>query len=376
MMRFVLLFLLFTGVAVAQENNPPATAPAPSKLSGSSHTKASQPVMSASPAVITIKGVCNSSSAAAKASGTRSATSKGPECKTVITRAEFEKLAETLQVPPAAKKQFATQYATALIMANEAHKKGLDRGQHYEDLLKLARLQVLTRQLAQNLQEESAKVSDQEIQNYYQNNKAAYEDATMERLYIPRTQQQEPAKDAAKESEDDVKKRQADSEAAMKKKADDLRARAAAGEDFTVLQAESYKFANFKAAPPAVKMDKARRTALPPPQAVVFDMKPGEVSQVLTDPGGYFVYKLEQKDTIPLDKVRDEIRSSLQKQKMQDAMQTMQQSATPSFDEAYFAATSPAPPTRAPGSAGDSPKLVPMPAPATHAPSAPPTGPQ
>ena len=345
MIRLVLLFLLFTSFAVAQENNPPATAPAPPTLSGSPHSKASQPGMAANPAVITIKGVCNSSSASGKEPATKSNTDKGagPECKTVVTRAEFEKLAETLQVPPTAKKQFATQYATALIMANEAHKKGLDRGQHYEDLLKLARLQVLTRQLAQNLQEESAKISDQEIQNYYQNNKAAYEEATLERLYIPRTQQQEPPKDASKESDDDAKKRQADSEAAMKKEADDLRARAAAGEDFTKLQAEAYKFANFKAAPPAVKMEKARRTSLPPSQSSVFDMKPGDVSPVLTDPGGYFVFKFEQKDTIPLDKVRDEIRSTLQKQKMQDLMQTMQQSATPSFDEAYFAATSPAP---------------------------------
>ncbi len=360
MMRFVLLFLLFASFAAAQENS----APAPPKLSGSSHAQGAQAGLSANPAVITIKGVCNSPTAE-KTLATKGAASKsaGSECKTVVTRAEFERLVETLQVPPTAKKQFATQYATALIMANEAHKKGLDRGVHYEELLKLARLQVLTRQLAQNLQEESAKVPEQEIQNYYQNNKAAYEEATLDRLYIPRTKQQEPAKDASKETEADTKKRQEDSEAAMKKEADDLRARAAAGENFTKLQAESYQFANFKAAPPAVKMENARRTSLPPTQASVFDMKPGDVSQVLTDPGGYFVYKLEQKDTVPLDKVRDEIRLSLQKQKMQDAMQTMQQSATPSFDEAYFAATSPSP---APGSPGGG--HVP--------PGAPPTGPK
>ncbi|MGH9530021.1 MAG: foldase protein PrsA, partial [Terriglobales bacterium] len=187
------------------------------------------------------------------------------------------------------------------------------------------------------------------IQNYYQNNKAAYQEATLDRLYVPRTQQQEPSKDSSKESEADAKKRQADSEAAMKKEADDLRARAAAGEDFSKLEAEAYKTANIKAAPPAVKMEKARLTTLPPSQASVFDMKNGDVSPVLTDTAGYFVYKLEAKDAIPLERVRDEIRSTLQKQKMQDAMQTMQQSATPSFDEAYFASVTPAPPSRAPG---------------------------
>jgi len=259
-------------------------------------------------------------------------------------------------VPPAARKQFASQYATALIMSSEAHKRGLDHGPRYDQLLKLARLQVLTRQLAQSLQEESAKVSDQEIETYYKNNTEAYQQATAERLYIPRTQQQDPPKD--KPSEADAKKRQEDSEAAMKKEADDLRARAAAGEDFTKLQAEAYKFANFKAAAPDVKMDKVRRTSLPPSQKSIFDLKPGEVSPVISDPSGFFVYKLEQKETVPLASVHDEIRGALQKQHMQDASQAMQQSATPTFDEAYFAASTPAqPPAMTPGGrtpAGDS----------------------
>ena len=95
-------------------------------------------------------------------------------------------------------------------------------------------------------------------------------------------------------------------------------------------------------------------------------MKTGEVSQVLTDPGGYFIYKLVQKDTIPIDRVHDEIRVTLQKQKMQDATQTMQQSATPSFDEAYFASTSPGLPSHAPGT---------MPVERTPA-ATPPTGPK
>ncbi len=349
MMRFVLVFLLATSFAAAQETSSPAAAPASPKLTESPHTKVAQPGVAANPAVITINGICNSAAAKAPSLKNPAHRSASSECKTVVTRAEFERLVDTLQVPPAAKKQFAAQYATALIMANEAHQKGLDRGEHYEELLKLARLQVLTRQLAQNLQEESAKISDQQIRNYYQNNQAAYQEATLDRLYIPRTQQQEPSKDSPKESDADTKKREADAEAAMKKEADDLRARAAAGEDFTKLQAEAYKFADFKAMPPAVKMEKVRRTSLPPSQASVFDLKSREVSQVLADPSGYFVYKLEQKDAIPFDRVQDEIRTALQKQKMQDAMQTMQQSATPSFNEAYFASGSPAPPSLNPG---------------------------
>jgi bifunctional DNA-binding transcriptional regulator/antitoxin component of YhaV-PrlF toxin-antitoxin module len=348
MMRFVLLFPLLWIPVLAQETSQPAAAPPP-QVTKSSDSQAAPPNLPSNPAVITIKGICNSATSSAKAPATKVATHKSvnPECKIVVTRSEFERLAETLQVPPAARKQFATQYATALIMANEAHKRGLDHGTHYEELLKLARLQVLTRQLAQNLQEESAKIPDQELQNYYHNNNPAYEEASLERLYVPRTQQQDAPKETPNEA--DTKKRQEDSEATMKKEADDLRARAAAGEDFAKLQVEAYKFASFKASPPEVKIEKARRTTLPPSQVSVLDMKPGEVSQLFVDPGGYFIYKLEQKDTIPFDRVRDEIRAALQKKRMQDATQTMQQSATPSFDDAYFASTSPASPAHAPG---------------------------
>jgi hypothetical protein len=233
-----------------------------------------------------------------------------------------------------------------LVIANDARKRGLDHGVKYEQLLKLARMQVLTRQLAQSLQEETAKVPDKDIQDYYNKNKGEYEEATLERLYIPRTQQQEPPKEALSEAE--TKKRQDDAAATMKKEADDLRARAAAGEDFTKLQAEVYKFANFKVSPPEVKMEKARRKDLPPAQAAVLEMKPGEVSQVFTDPSGYFVYKLDQKDTIPLERVHDEIKSSLQKQRLQEATLAIQQSATPTLNDGYFAQTSPGPTSQSP----------------------------
>ena len=67
------------------------------------------------------------------------------------------------------------------------------------------------------------------------------------------------------------------------------------------------------------------------------DLKPGETSQLITTPNGYLIYKIGEKDTLPLDKVHDEIVSTLRSQRMQDAMQTIQKSATPQLNEKYFA---------------------------------------
>jgi hypothetical protein len=68
----------------------------------------------------------------------------------------------------------------------------------------------------------------------------------------------------------------------------------------------------------------------------VLDLKTGEVSAVFSDQSGYFIYKVGKKEVEPLDKVKEEIRSSLRTQRVQEQMQSVQKSATPTLDEAYF----------------------------------------
>jgi len=80
-----------------------------------------------------------------------------------------------------------------------------------------------------------------------------------------------------------------------------------------------------------------RRTSLQPAQAEVMNLKTGEVSQLITTPNGYLIYKIGEKDSLPLDKVREEIVSTLRSQRMQASMQAIQQSATPELNEKYFA---------------------------------------
>jgi hypothetical protein len=211
-------------------------------------------------------------------------------------------------------------------------------------------MQVLAQLLERSLKEEADKVPEQDIENYYQHSLAMYQEATLERLYIPRTQQQDPSTEAPKEAAVAVEKQVADSEMVMKKEADDLRARAAAGEDFAQLQAEAYKLANVTGWISDVKMVKVRRTALPDSQAAVFDMKPGTVSQLFTDSEkSYVLYKLDEEETFPLSGVHDEIRATLRIQRMQDATQRVKHSATPTFDEAYFASTAPSSPSHPAG---------------------------
>ena len=144
------------------------------------------------------------------------------------------------------------------------------------------------------------------------------------------TEEQQKAKEAA----DKAKQEQGEQE--LTKLAEGLRERAAAGEDFTKLQKEAFEAAGIKMDSPTVNLPKVRRTGLPPAHAAVFDLKVGEVSAVIADNGGHYVYKVVSKEVLPLDQVGDEIRNSLKTQRMKEMMDKYANSYHAETNEAYF----------------------------------------
>jgi hypothetical protein len=330
MMRYAFVCLLLAAMAWGQAASPPpppAQQPGtPPNPAGSSAADAAK--VSPDAAVITIAGLCDHPPADKAAAD--------PNCKTVITRAEFEKTLDAVQpnMPPRVRRQFAMRYSMALVMAEKAHEMGLDQGPKFEDRMKLMRIQVLSQEFNQAQQEKASQVSDQDIENYYKSHAPDFEEANLQRIFIPRAQQ--PPASKVKLSAAAEEKRREESEEVMKKEADKLHARAVAGEDFGKLQEEAYQTAGMKAKAPTTKMGEMRRSGLPPAQAAVMDLKAGEISAVISDASGYYIFKVGAKEEAPLDKVKEEIRGALRSQRMQEQMQAVQQSATPTLDESYF----------------------------------------
>ena len=277
--------------------------------------------------------------------------SKAANCKTVVTRAEFEQLVAAVAptIAPPARKQLATQYGMALVMVHKAHEMGLDQGPKFQELMRVARIGVLTKELSQNLQEEAGKISDKEIETYYHNNEASFQEVELQRIFIPRSKQTAESKDKParrRGGQEAAQKEQQESEDAMKKLAEALRGRAAAGEDFAKLQDEAIAASGFKGKPPT-RLGKVRRTSLPPDQGEVFNLKPGETSQLISTPNGYLVYKVGEKDTLPLDNVREEISPPCSRSACRMRCKAIQQSATPELNPKYFADAPAAAPARA-----------------------------
>jgi hypothetical protein len=334
MKRYVLLcFFLVSlswGQAKSSRSEAPAQQPGPAPIvrAETATSDPSQEGVSSDNPLITIVGFCD------KPSG-----DKGPasNCKTVITEGQFERVIKAIQpgMPPRARREFALSYANALVMARKAEQMGLDRGENYEEQMNLARIQVLSQDLKRAIQEKASQISENDIDAYYHDNTAKFEKAEVDRIYVPKRQQ--PSSTVDKRVGDAGKGGHApESGQTMKEEAENLRARAVAGEDFTRLQADAYQVAGIKSVAPNTSME-IRRASLPPDQTLVMDLKPGQVSPVLPDPNGYMIYKIRTKDLIPLDQAREEIKGVMRSQRLQGEMHAIEDSVTPILDESYFA---------------------------------------
>jgi hypothetical protein len=256
--------------------------------------------------VITLAGFC--------AESTRTAGA----CKTIITRAQFEKLIDALQpdMPPALKLKVANAYARNLRMAAAAEKRGLDKTPEFQEEMRYARLQLLSQDLTRLLQAQSKQITDVELKDYYQQNRSSFEQATVVRIFIPPATKTTP-------------------EDAMTKLAAVLRARAVKGEDPDTLQLDAYAAAGMPKSSVNTKLQNVRRTSLPLRHESVLSLQPGAVSEVFADPGGaHYIYKMIDKQTLTLEQATAEIRTAIAARRYRDSTQDFQGGVV--FSDDYF----------------------------------------
>jgi parvulin-like peptidyl-prolyl isomerase len=294
--------------------------------------------------VITIDGVCDVSTGAAKAqAGTKTGTAEtgksesaesAGNCKTQITRAEFEKLMKAVAptAPAAARRQIAAKYSQLLIAANEGEKLGVEKDPDFNEQLRLMRLQLLAQNAERRLQANAANVSDADAKTYYGQNPSAFEEVELTRILVPRSN---------------------DAKIDAKSIADSLRQQLVAGGDPEKLQKDAYTQVKNTGQPPSTKFGAKRRGTLPPAQdQKIFALKQGEVSEVIPDSVGFVIYRVDSKRQLPLEDVKEDVKRRLTQQRLTDEGEKIFKSAKTDFNEAYFGPTNavsplggPAPPT-------------------------------
>jgi hypothetical protein len=274
------------------------------------HGQTSHPQPAPEDAVITINGFCEDA-----------ASRQANPCQTVITRAQFEQLTQALDpdMSPELRLKVAEAYARMLRMAAAAEQRGLDKTPAFAEELRYARLQLLSQDLTRALHQDAENIPDAEVEAYYRDNHASFEQATLARIFIPR------AARGPNPSEEKILQLAAD-----------LRARAARGADPDQLETEAYTAAGIPGTAPHTRMENVRRATLPPSHEMVMTLSQGEVSELISDPdGGHFIYKVISKQTLSLQQAQPEIHKQLSDQRYREA--THRFSGDVTFNDTYFA---------------------------------------
>lgn len=343
----VLMMCLCTLLAAGQTSSPQAPTAATPNSAAAQGEKPGKPAAPAKPpsakqqaaeaeevapdaAVITIKGLCSTPAPKAAASKTAhaSAAAKPAACQTVVTKKQLEMVIETVRpnLQPAQRRMLAQQYVELLVVANAAAKAGIEKDPKVKEQIRLQRLQILATAYSKERQQKEAEVSEADIQKYYKENAARYEQAKLLRIYIPMVTEEGKPPDTA----------------ASKALAEKIQQRAAAGEDFDKLQKEAFSAASNKGTAPPVDLGERRRGTLPPKQEdAVFGLKVGEVSAALDEASGYYIYKMVSKDAVPLDKVHDEIKGTLGREHLRESLEKLRSSVESTYNPAYFGSAAP-----------------------------------
>jgi hypothetical protein len=290
--------LLFAGLAFAHDVHGTSAPQAGAAADPAAAVRPDDPV-------ITLEGFC------------RETADRDGICRTVITRAQFDELVDALQpgMSPSLRLRVATVYARDLKMSAAAERRGLDKTPAFAREMEYARIQLLSQDLTRALRADADGISEAGLEDYYKENQASFEQATVARIYVPHGGH-------------------ADADA-MTKFAADLRERAVRGEEPDRLQLDAYAQAGIPRTEASTRLANVRRTTLPPAHETVLDLEPGQISEVFSDPAGaHFIYKMISKEPLAFDEIRAEIRSELAAKRYRDRMTAFQRDII--FNDAYF----------------------------------------
>jgi hypothetical protein len=339
MIRFFFTTLLAGTCAFAQ------TAAAPPEQMPSRPPVAQQPApplpqqsfnpdnVASNAAVVTIHGVCpkdvSAKAGSAKEVSSKDGSGKTDSCQTVITKEQFYAMLSGMSVAsqvttPAAMRNFAESYSQLLALANEGEKGGAENDPRFHELMRIARIRALADSYRHSLDEKYSNPTQQEIEAYYNENISKYDSFKIERIIVPSIN---AGRTPAARAENDKK---------IQQLANDIRERAARGEETQKLQDEVYKVLALPG-PPKADLGMKRRGSLPVTiEKEILALKPGEVTKLETEMSGFNIYNLRSRDTIPLEYVKAEITRDLHQKNMEGAIKAVTGNTHPELNEQFF----------------------------------------
>jgi peptidyl-prolyl cis-trans isomerase C len=234
------------------------------------------------------------------------------------TAAEIDKLIESLppQYRGAAKTTPAALSQVFLIkrLVDDAEKAGLDKKSPYKEQIEYNLMQLLAQA---NLNEygNHITITPEDQEKYYKANPDKFKQAKVRVIYLTFN----PTPDKAGP---DGKKLLTEAEA--KTKIEDLRKQIVAGAEFGKLARENSDDKTSAVKDGDFGIMKQSSTYPEPIKAAVFGLKAGEVSQPVRQPNGFYLIRVDEIITQPLQEVATEIYQTVKQERVNSYIKTLQ----------------------------------------------------
>lgn len=230
------------------------------------------------------------------------------------------------------RKEFLRQFGLLMKLASLAEQNKLQYESPYRERLEFARMQILMQAEVDKAAGEVGVTAEQQ-RKYYETNKDRYTFAKIKVIYIP----------YAPTSSTSSGGKRILNETEARAKAEDLVKQLRSGADFAKLAAEHSE--DPTSAQKGGDFGVVRRSDNVPDaiKNTVFALKPGEVSDPVKQPNGFYIFRVEQAGVEPFDQVKNEIFETLREQGFRKWLDEKQDAVQVEFtNEAYFSAQAPA----------------------------------
>jgi peptidyl-prolyl cis-trans isomerase C len=255
-----------------------------------------------------------------------------------ITAGEFLELVKALPAQyqdtarGAGKRDFARNLVELQVLADQAVKLGLDQQPDTKLQLEFQKNNMLAQAMFLSLQQ-TATISDAEIQAYYDAHKADYETLTARHILIRVKGAPMPAPPGKPELSDDE----------AKAKAESIRKRIVGGEDFAKVAKEESDDSSGEKGGDLGEFKKGMM--VPPFETAAFALKPGDISEPVLTPFGYHIIQVQTHTTKTLAEVKPEILAQLKPDAARHVVADLTDKAKFNLSDDFFG---PAPPAAAP----------------------------
>ena len=248
-----------------------------------------------------------------------------------MTRTQFERLLANLPAnvrgqasTPEGKRQLAERLAEMKILAQEARRIGLPAKPEIAAQLKLQEENFLASALFQQLMA-SAKPSEADLKAAYEAHKSDYEQAKARHILISFTGSRVPVRKDQKEL----------TEAEALAKATALRARIVKGEDFAAIaKAESDDTGSGASGGDLGEVTRGR--TIPEFENAIFTLPLNQVSEPLKTQFGYHLIQVQERGTIPFDKVKADMEKEKAGEVAGDQVTALHDKAKIVLSDSYF----------------------------------------